>query len=101
MLLRELFFSFRAILRPQPSLRWVAETFTGVLGEECKEFLCVPQVQLFSEPGFQGCNVVLEDSATSLQDGFCVASCKVLSGRYGSTLKTAAELIVTSVIPNI
>lgn len=42
----------------------------------------VPQVQLFSEPGFQGCNVVLEDSAASLQDGFCVASCKVLSGRY-------------------
>ncbi|CAG03653.1 unnamed protein product [Tetraodon nigroviridis] len=40
------------------------------------------KVQLFSEPGFQGCNVVLEDSATSLQDGFCVASCKVLSGSW-------------------
>lgn len=43
--------------------------------------VCLPQVQLFSEPGFQGCNVVLEDSVGCLQDGFCVASCKVLSGR--------------------
>lgn len=42
----------------------------------------MPQVQLFSEPGFQGSGVVLEDSVASLQDGFCVASCKVLSGRY-------------------
>lgn len=42
----------------------------------------MPQVQLFSEPLFQGSDVVLEDSVASLQDGFCVASCKVLSGRY-------------------
>lgn len=26
--------------------------------------------------------MVLGDSVASLQDGFCVASCKVLSGRY-------------------
>lgn len=45
--------------------------------------LDVPQVQLFSEPGFQGSVLTLEDSVVSLQDGFSLASCKVLAGRYG------------------
>uniref|UniRef100_A0A671WJC7 Beta/gamma crystallin 'Greek key' domain-containing protein n=1 Tax=Sparus aurata TaxID=8175 RepID=A0A671WJC7_SPAAU len=40
--------------------------------------LCAPQVQLFSEPGFQGSVLALEDSVASLEDGFSVASCKVL-----------------------
>ncbi|TWW68682.1 Beta/gamma crystallin domain-containing protein 1 [Takifugu flavidus] len=40
------------------------------------------KVHLFSEPGFQGSSVVLEDSVASLQDGFCVASCKVWSGSW-------------------
>ncbi|XP_076612232.1 uncharacterized protein LOC143336165 isoform X1 [Chaetodon auriga] len=40
------------------------------------------KVQLFSEPGFQGSVVALEDSVASLQDGFSVASCKVLAGSW-------------------
>ncbi|XP_039980992.1 beta/gamma crystallin domain-containing protein 1-like isoform X2 [Xiphias gladius] len=40
------------------------------------------KVQLFSEPGFQGSVLALEDNAASLQDGFSVASCKVLAGNW-------------------
>uniref|UniRef100_M4AGX0 Uncharacterized LOC102230755 n=1 Tax=Xiphophorus maculatus TaxID=8083 RepID=M4AGX0_XIPMA len=40
------------------------------------------RVQLFSDPGFQGSVLVLEDSAKCLQDGFSVASCKVLAGSW-------------------
>ncbi|XP_016524475.1 absent in melanoma 1 protein-like isoform X2 [Poecilia formosa] len=40
------------------------------------------KVQLFSDPGFQGSVLVLEDSAQCLQDGFSVASCKVLAGSW-------------------
>ncbi|XP_041660911.1 beta/gamma crystallin domain-containing protein 1-like isoform X2 [Cheilinus undulatus] len=40
------------------------------------------KVQLFSDPGFQGTVLVLEDSVASLQDGFSVASCKVLAGSW-------------------
>lgn len=44
--------------------------------------LCAPQVQLFSELGFQGSVLAVEDSVASLEDGFSVASCKVLAGRW-------------------
>lgn len=44
--------------------------------------LCVPQVQLFSKPGFQGSVLTLDDSVASLQDGFSLSSCKVLAGRW-------------------
>uniref|UniRef100_A0A3Q1F4B0 Beta/gamma crystallin domain-containing protein 1-like n=1 Tax=Acanthochromis polyacanthus TaxID=80966 RepID=A0A3Q1F4B0_9TELE len=44
--------------------------------------LFVPQVQLFSDAGFQGSVLTLEDSVASLQDGFSVASCKVLAGSW-------------------
>ncbi|XP_008395813.1 absent in melanoma 1 protein-like [Poecilia reticulata] len=40
------------------------------------------KVQLFSDPGFQGSVLVLEDGAQCLQDGFSVASCKVLAGSW-------------------
>ncbi|KAM3602603.1 uncharacterized protein V6R79_007197 [Siganus canaliculatus] len=40
------------------------------------------KVQLFSEPGFQGSVLALEDSMASMQDGFSVASCKVLAGSW-------------------
>nr|XP_046228507.1 beta/gamma crystallin domain-containing protein 1-like isoform X2 [Scatophagus argus] len=40
------------------------------------------KVQLFSEPGFQGPVLVLEESVSSLEDGFTVASCKVLAGSW-------------------
>ncbi|XP_037541097.1 beta/gamma crystallin domain-containing protein 1 [Nematolebias whitei] len=40
------------------------------------------KVQLFSDPGFQGSVLNLEDSAPFLQDGFSVASCKVLAGSW-------------------
>ncbi|XP_019727166.1 absent in melanoma 1 protein-like isoform X2 [Hippocampus comes] len=40
------------------------------------------KVQLFSEPGFQGNLVTLEDSVATLQQGFSVASCKVLVGSW-------------------
>ncbi|XP_059212877.1 beta/gamma crystallin domain-containing protein 1-like [Centropristis striata] len=40
------------------------------------------KVQLFSDPGFQGSILPLEDNVTSLQDGFSVASCKVLAGSW-------------------
>ncbi|KAF1376712.1 hypothetical protein PFLUV_G00214320 [Perca fluviatilis] len=40
------------------------------------------KVQLFSEPGFQGSVLPLEDSVASLQDGVSVASCKVLAGSW-------------------
>ncbi|XP_068593454.1 beta/gamma crystallin domain-containing protein 1-like [Cebidichthys violaceus] len=40
------------------------------------------KVQVFSEPGFQGSVVPLEDSVASLQDGVSVASCKVLAGSW-------------------
>lgn len=47
----------------------------------------VPQVHLFSEPGFQGSALVLENSVASLRDGFSVGSCKVLAGRYMLNIK--------------
>lgn len=57
--------------------------------------LCVPQVQLFSEVGFQGSVLALEDSVPSLQEGFSVASCKVLAGRYCSRrTKTKYQAVV-------
>ncbi|XP_072217758.1 uncharacterized protein [Leuresthes tenuis] len=40
------------------------------------------KVQLFSDPGFQGSLLTLEDSTASLPDGFSVASCKVLAGSW-------------------
>ncbi|XP_030578002.1 beta/gamma crystallin domain-containing protein 1-like isoform X2 [Archocentrus centrarchus] len=40
------------------------------------------KVQLFSDPGFKGSVLTLEDSVASLQDGFSVASCKVLAGSW-------------------
>ncbi|XP_004568823.2 uncharacterized protein LOC101472999 isoform X2 [Maylandia zebra] len=40
------------------------------------------KVQLFSDPGFKGSVLTLEDNVTSLQDGFPVASCKVLAGSW-------------------
>uniref|UniRef100_A0A672II30 Beta/gamma crystallin 'Greek key' domain-containing protein n=1 Tax=Salarias fasciatus TaxID=181472 RepID=A0A672II30_SALFA len=40
------------------------------------------RVQLFSNPGFQGSVLTLEDSIASPQDGFSVASCKVLAGSW-------------------
>ncbi|XP_069578458.1 beta/gamma crystallin domain-containing protein 1-like isoform X1 [Brachyistius frenatus] len=40
------------------------------------------KVQLFSDPGFQGSVLLLEDSTASLQDGFSVTSCKVLAGSW-------------------
>ncbi|KAI3364239.1 hypothetical protein L3Q82_011043, partial [Scortum barcoo] len=40
------------------------------------------KVQLFSDPGFQGTVLALEDSVASLQEGFSVASCKVLAGSW-------------------
>ncbi|RVE55746.1 hypothetical protein OJAV_G00229230 [Oryzias javanicus] len=40
------------------------------------------KVQLFSDPGFRGSSLTLEDSAASLQDGFSVASCKVQAGSW-------------------
>ncbi|XP_029965726.1 uncharacterized protein LOC115401593 [Salarias fasciatus] len=40
------------------------------------------KVQLFSNPGFQGSVLTLEDSIASPQDGFSVASCKVLAGSW-------------------
>ncbi|XP_054910182.1 uncharacterized protein LOC129375251 isoform X2 [Poeciliopsis prolifica] len=40
------------------------------------------KAQFFSDPGFQGSALVLEDSAKCLQDGFSVASCKVLAGSW-------------------
>uniref|UniRef100_A0A147A1X1 Absent in melanoma 1 protein n=1 Tax=Fundulus heteroclitus TaxID=8078 RepID=A0A147A1X1_FUNHE len=40
------------------------------------------KVQLFSDPGFQGSVLVLEDNASCLQEGFSVASCKVLAGSW-------------------
>uniref|UniRef100_A0A668AM84 Beta/gamma crystallin 'Greek key' domain-containing protein n=1 Tax=Myripristis murdjan TaxID=586833 RepID=A0A668AM84_9TELE len=45
-------------------------------------FLPKLTVQLFSDPGFHGSVLVLEDSAASLQQGFSVASCKVLAGSW-------------------
>uniref|UniRef100_A0A3P9HID6 Beta/gamma crystallin 'Greek key' domain-containing protein n=1 Tax=Oryzias latipes TaxID=8090 RepID=A0A3P9HID6_ORYLA len=44
--------------------------------------LLVRGVQLFSDPGFRGSVLTLEDSAASLQDGFSVASCKVQAGSW-------------------
>ncbi|CAJ1077034.1 beta/gamma crystallin domain-containing protein 1-like [Xyrichtys novacula] len=40
------------------------------------------KVQLFSDPGFQGPVLAMEDSVASLPDGFSVASCKVLAGSW-------------------
>ncbi|XP_077949275.1 uncharacterized protein LOC120807944 isoform X2 [Gasterosteus aculeatus] len=40
------------------------------------------KLQIFSEPGFQGSVVPLEDSVASLQDGVSVSSCKVLAGSW-------------------
>uniref|UniRef100_A0A8D3B5M3 Beta/gamma crystallin 'Greek key' domain-containing protein n=1 Tax=Scophthalmus maximus TaxID=52904 RepID=A0A8D3B5M3_SCOMX len=54
------------------------------VGDDSGSSLClrVPQVQLFSDPGFQGSVLALEDSAAALQDGFSVASCKVVAGSW-------------------
>ncbi|XP_057678702.1 uncharacterized protein LOC130907528 isoform X2 [Corythoichthys intestinalis] len=40
------------------------------------------KVQLFSKPGFQGTALTLENSVATLQEGFSVASCKVLVGSW-------------------
>ncbi|XP_061609003.1 beta/gamma crystallin domain-containing protein 1-like isoform X1 [Phyllopteryx taeniolatus] len=40
------------------------------------------KVQLFSEPSFQGTVLTLEDSVATLEQGFSVASCKVLVGSW-------------------
>ncbi|MCI4382280.1 hypothetical protein PGIGA_G00013100, partial [Pangasianodon gigas] len=40
------------------------------------------KVQLFSEPGFLGDDVVLEESSPFLPAGFCPRSCKVLAGSW-------------------
>ncbi|KAK1889099.1 Beta/gamma crystallin domain containing protein 1 [Dissostichus eleginoides] len=40
------------------------------------------KMQLFSDPGFEGSVLPLEDSAASLQDGVSVSSCKVLAGSW-------------------
>ncbi|XP_063757906.1 beta/gamma crystallin domain-containing protein 1-like isoform X2 [Eleginops maclovinus] len=40
------------------------------------------KVQLFSDPGFEGSVIPLENSVASLQDGVSVASCKVLAGSW-------------------
>ncbi|KAF4084464.1 hypothetical protein AMELA_G00129050 [Ameiurus melas] len=40
------------------------------------------KVQLFSEPGFLGDVLVLEESSPFLPDGFCLRSCKVLTGSW-------------------
>nr|XP_057912841.1 beta/gamma crystallin domain-containing protein 1-like isoform X2 [Doryrhamphus excisus] len=40
------------------------------------------KVQLFSEPAFQGSVLSLEDSMATVQQGFTVASCKVLVGSW-------------------
>ncbi|XP_067337418.1 beta/gamma crystallin domain-containing protein 1-like isoform X1 [Channa argus] len=40
------------------------------------------KVQLFSDPGFQGSVLALEDNVASLQSGFSVASCKVVAGSW-------------------
>ncbi|XP_065819576.1 beta/gamma crystallin domain-containing protein 1 isoform X1 [Labrus bergylta] len=58
----------------------VASAMPVVLGdfENAAKF----KVQLFSDPGFQGTVLALEDSVASLQDGSTVASCKVLAGSW-------------------
>ncbi|XP_028981587.2 uncharacterized protein crybg1a isoform X2 [Esox lucius] len=40
------------------------------------------KVQLFSEPWFQGKEVVLEDSMVALEEDFSPGSCRVLAGRW-------------------
>ncbi|XP_029352764.1 beta/gamma crystallin domain-containing protein 1-like isoform X2 [Echeneis naucrates] len=40
------------------------------------------KVQIFSDPGFQGSVLSLDEGMASLQDGFSVASCKVLAGSW-------------------
>ncbi|XP_071323581.1 beta/gamma crystallin domain-containing protein 1-like isoform X2 [Trachinotus anak] len=40
------------------------------------------KVQIFSDPGFQGSVLTLEDDVASLEGGFSVASCKVLAGSW-------------------
>uniref|UniRef100_A0A8C8CIK3 Beta/gamma crystallin 'Greek key' domain-containing protein n=1 Tax=Oncorhynchus tshawytscha TaxID=74940 RepID=A0A8C8CIK3_ONCTS len=42
----------------------------------------VSQMQLFSEPGFQGSVHVVEDSVSALPHGFSLGSCKVLAGSW-------------------
>lgn len=46
-----------------------------------KLFEHVIQVQLYSEPDFQGELVTLEESAAALEEDFIAKSCKVLAGR--------------------
>uniref|UniRef100_A0A3Q1BEV8 Beta/gamma crystallin 'Greek key' domain-containing protein n=1 Tax=Amphiprion ocellaris TaxID=80972 RepID=A0A3Q1BEV8_AMPOC len=60
----------------------VGSTMPVMLFGSLTVLLFVPQVQLFSDAGFQGSVVTLEDSVASLQDGFSVASCKVLAGSW-------------------
>ncbi|KAM7395264.1 hypothetical protein PAMA_006838 [Pampus argenteus] len=40
------------------------------------------KVQLYSDPDFQGSVITLEDGVTSVEEGFTVASCKVLAGSW-------------------
>uniref|UniRef100_A0A3Q3LI95 Beta/gamma crystallin domain-containing protein 1-like n=1 Tax=Mastacembelus armatus TaxID=205130 RepID=A0A3Q3LI95_9TELE len=44
--------------------------------------LCVPQVQLFSDTGFQGSVLTLDGNVASLPEDFSVASCRVLAGNW-------------------
>lgn len=44
-------------------------------------FPCSFQMQLYSEPDFQGRLVILEDGAAALDEDFTPRSCKVLVGR--------------------
>ncbi|KAG7239681.1 hypothetical protein INR49_028617, partial [Caranx melampygus] len=54
----------------------------GALQPKIASVMPVTLVQIFSEPGFQGSVLTLEDDTTSLQADFCVASCKVLAGNW-------------------
>lgn len=60
---------------PQPSCLSVLAGSLKVL------FACLFQVQLYSEPDFQGRLVAVEDSAAALDEDFIPRSCKVLAGR--------------------
>ncbi|KAK6307079.1 hypothetical protein J4Q44_G00222270 [Coregonus suidteri] len=51
--------------------------FQDILGGSCKF-----KLQLFSEPGFQGRVVVLEDSVVALEENFFPGSCRVLAGSW-------------------
>lgn len=61
----------------------------------CCVVLFSPQVQLFSDAGFQGSVLTLEDSVPSLQDSFSVASCKVVAGRWAGNDSFMCSLPLT------